>query len=221
MYLYSVCCTLIGFQVVALLAGEEATTTTIRWALLLMAKNEIIQQRVHEEIDRVIGDREPNFELKSQLPFTESVINEVQRFGSINPLVPHVVRSLVSIDGFELPVGTIVFGNLYAIQHDQRVWPDAEHFNPEANFPISVSSDEERMVLARRMCSFLPFSVGKRSCLGEMLARQELFIYFVGIMQRFRVTASPEHSLPSEHLGTHGITRAPMAYKVLFIRRQV
>ena len=126
------------------------------------------------------------------------------RFGSIVPLAPHVVMSPVIIGDFELPLDTIVLGNLYAILHDPKVWPDAEHFNPEANFPTAVSSDEERELLACRMQSFIPFSVGKRACLGETLARQELFIFFVGLMQRFRVAASPEHPLSSDHLGTHG-----------------
>lgn len=104
------------------------------------------------------------------MPYTESVINEALRFGTIIPLPPHVVRSPVKIEGFNLPIGTIVFGNLYAILHDPKVWPDADHFNPEANFPTAVSNDEEREALARRMQSFIPFSVGKRVCLGETLA---------------------------------------------------
>ena len=184
-----------------------------------MAKNGTIQEKVHEEIDRVIGDSEPTFEFKSRVPFTESVLNEILRFCSIVPLAPHVVERPVVIDDFELPVGTIVLGNLYAILHDQRVWPDADNFNPEANFPTALSCDKERKAVEHRMQNFIPFSVGKRICLGETLARQELFIFFVGLMQRFRVAASPEHQLPSEHLGTHGITRAPMAYKVVFIKR--
>ena len=203
-----------------IVAGEETTSTALRWALLLLAKNDTIQKKVHEEIDRVIGDSEPNFECKSRLPFTESVLNEVLRFGSIVPLAPHVVERPVVIGAFKLPVGTIVLGNLYAILHDPNVWPDADHFNPETNFPIAVSSDEEREAFARRMQNFIPFSVWKRLCLGETLARQELFIFFVGLMQRFRVAASPEHPLPAEYLGTHGITRAPMKFKVFFIGRR-
>lgn len=153
------------------------------------------------------------------MPYTESVLNEVMRFGSIVPLAPHVVLSPVCIEGFQLPVGTIVLGNLYAILHDPKVWPDADHFNPEANFRTSVSSEEDQEAISRRMQNFIPFSIGKRMCLGETLARQELFIFFVGIMQRFIVDASPEYPLPSEHLGTHGITRAPMSYKIQIIRR--
>ena len=201
-------------------AGQETTSTTLRWLLLLLAKYPVVQQRVFDEIDRVVEHREPNYAHRAQMPYTDSVLNEAMRFGSIVPLAPHVVVSPVTIGDFELPVDTIVLGNLYAILHDPKVWPDAEHFNPEANFPTAVSSDEERELLACRMQSFIPFSVGKRVCLGETLARQELFIFFVGLMQRFRVAASPEHPLPSGYLGTHGITRAPMAFKVLFIRRR-
>ena len=201
------------------IAGQETTSTSIRWALLLIAKNQNVQQLVHEEIDQVVRDREPNSADRAQMPYTESVLDEVLRFAAIFPIIPHIVVSPVTIGGFELPVDTIVLGNLYGIMHDPNVWPDPNHFNPEANFPTAVSSDEVREAFARRMQSFIPFSVGKRVCLGETLARQELFLFFVGLMQRFRVAASLEHPLPSEYLGTHGITRAPMAYKLLFIKR--
>lgn len=211
-----------SFNCANITAGRETTSSALRWILLLLAKNPVIEQRVHDEIDRVVGDREPSYEMKAKMPYTESVINEALRFGTIIPLPPHVVRSPVKIEGFNLPIGTIVFGNLYAILHDPKVWPDADHFNPEANFPTAVSNDEEREALARRMQSFIPFSVGKRVCLGETLALQELFIFLVGVMQRFRVVASPKHPLPSERIGTNGaVTREPMAFKVLFDRRSL
>ena len=202
------------------IAGQETTSTSILWALLLIAKNQNVQQLVHEEINQVVRDREPNSADRAQMPYTESVLNEVLRFAAIFSIIPHTVVSPVTIGGFDLPVDTIVLGNLYGIMHDPNVWPDPDHFNPEANFPTAVFSNEEREALARRMQCFIPFSVGKRVCLGETLSRQELFIFFVGLMQRFRLVASAEHPLPSEHLGTHGITRAPMSYKLLFIRRR-
>ena len=200
-------------------AGQETTSTSLRWALFLLAKNKKVQQLVQEEIDCVIGDREPNSADKTQMPYTESVLNEVLRFAAIVPMTPHVVESPVEVNGYELPVGTIIFGNLYAILHDPNVWPDADHFNPEANFPTAVLSDEEREALARRMQNFIPFSVGKRVCLGETLARQELFIFFVGLMQRFRVAEHPDHPLSEEQLGTKGVTRAPLPHVLQFVRR--
>ena len=200
-------------------AGQETTSTSLRWALFLLAKNQKVQQLVQEEIDHVIGDREPNWVDRTQMPYTESVLNEILRFAAIVPLTPHTVESPVEVNGYELPVGTIIFGNLYAILHDPNVWPDANHFNPEANFPTAFSSYEEREALACRMQSFIPFSVGKRVCLGETLARQELFIFFVGLMQRFRVAEHPDHPLPEEQLGTKGLTRAPVPYLLQFVRR--
>lgn len=199
-------------------AGNETTSTSLRWALLLMAKYPDIQKRVQEEIERAIGGREPVYADKPKMPFTESVMNESMRFAAIVPLAPHRVVSPVQIDGYELPVDTYVLGNLYAVQHDPRVWPDPDHFNPEANFPTNVPDDQKEKV-AERLEHFIPFSIGKRVCLGETLARQEYFIFFVGLMQRFSINAHPDHPLPSEYIGTHGTTRTPLDYKLVFQRR--
>ena len=57
------------------IAGQETTSTSIRWALLLIAKNQDVQQLVHEEIDRIVGVREPNSADRAQMPYTESVLN--------------------------------------------------------------------------------------------------------------------------------------------------
>ena len=59
------------------------------------------------------------------------------------------MESPVVIDGYELPVRTIVLGNLYAILHDQRVWPDADNFNPKANFLTAVSRENEWKAMAQ------------------------------------------------------------------------
>ena len=64
-----------------------------------------------------------------------------------------------------------------------------------------------------------PFGVGKRVCLGEALARQELFVFFVGLMQRFEISAHSKHPLPDVRLGLCGIARGPLPFKLVFKRR--
>ena len=66
---------------------------------------------------------------------------------------------------------------------------------------------------------FNPFGIGKRVCLGETLSRQGLFVFFVGLMQRFEISAHPDHPLPDVRLGKSGLSRAPMPFKLIFKRR--
>lgn len=200
-------------------AGQETTSTSLRWGLLMMAKHPHIQKRVQDEIDAGIGHREPLYEDRLQLPFTESVMHESMRFTTTVPLAPHRVMSPVQIDGYDLPVGTYVIGNLYAMLHDPKVWPDPDHFNPDANFPINVKDEAEKEKLNARLESFIPFSVGKRMCVGDTLARQEFFIIFVGLLQHFTIAADPSKPLPSEYIAPNGTTRVPLPHKLVFQRR--
>ena len=187
------------------------------WTLLLVAKHPEVQRRAFEEVVRTIGSREPSIDDRPAMPYVESVLNEVLRFANPIPLSPHRVLTPVKMSGgYELPADTLVIGNLYAVLHDPNVWPDADHFNPEANFPLGASVEE----CERRSSHLISFGVGRRTCIGESLARHQLFLFLVGLLQHFEIGEHPAHPLPSEQLGTNGVTRAPLPYKLRFRRRR-
>lgn len=115
----------------------------------------------------------------------------------------------------EVAPDSVMIMNLYGIHRDPLVWPDPDHFNPDANFPIE---SEKYAVLKRSRDHMVAFGGGKRACLGESLARQELLLFFVGIMQRFSIKPSSDRPLPSEHISRAGLTRAPLPFWLRFIR---
>ena len=87
--------------------------------------------------------------------YTEAVLYEVQRLGSIAPFgLPHMADEDVTICGYLIPAGTMVLANIYGLHHDKRYWEDADTFNPER---FLDSSGE----LAARQEAFMPFSVGE------------------------------------------------------------
>ncbi|XP_037683009.1 cytochrome P450 2J2-like isoform X2 [Choloepus didactylus] len=88
-------------------AGTETTSTTLRWALLYLAINPEIQEKVQAEIDREIGhSQQPSIADRERLPYTNAVIHEVQRMGNIIPLnVPREVVADTTVAGYYLPKG--------------------------------------------------------------------------------------------------------------------
>ncbi|KAJ8366380.1 hypothetical protein AAFF_G00356110 [Aldrovandia affinis] len=165
-------------------AGTDTTATTLRWGLLLMAKYPHIQDRVQEELDRILGERDPRVEDRRTLPYTDAVIHEIQRLANILPMsLPHTTSCDVTFQGFFIKKGTVVFPLLTSVLRDESEWETPHTFNP-AHF-----LDEDGHFKKRD--AFMPFSAGRRACLGESLARMELFLFFTFLLQRFRFSPPP------------------------------
>uniref|UniRef100_A0A8B9EDX6 Cytochrome P450 2K1-like n=1 Tax=Anser cygnoides TaxID=8845 RepID=A0A8B9EDX6_ANSCY len=87
-------------------AGLETISSTLNWSLLLMLKYPEIQRKVQEEIEQVIGSNPPRIEHRTQMPYTDAVIHEVQRFASILPLdLPHETTTDVILKDYFIPKG--------------------------------------------------------------------------------------------------------------------
>ncbi|MBN3310513.1 CP2G1 protein, partial [Amia calva] len=165
------------------LAGTETTSTTLTFAFMLLAKYPHIQERVQCEIDSVVGgDRAPVMEDRQKLPLTEAVLSETQRLLDLVPLsVPHMATQDIAFRGYCIPQGTVIFPMLHSLLKDKQIWADPPSFNPD-HFLDSQGN-------YRSNPSFLPFSAGKRACVGESLARMELFLFLVSVLQRLTVSA--------------------------------
>lgn len=204
-----------GIMIDLLIAGMETTSTTILWAILLLAKFPAVQQRVYNEIHEVLDDRVPRFADRHKLVYTEAVLHEVQRFASIAPLsIPHVATDTFEVDGFVIPKNAVLIANLYAAHHDEEVWPDPHNFNP-----LNFFDETKRCFVNREY--LVPFAVGRRSCLGEMLALQELFVFFAGLVRSFRFSESTQFPLPDVHESTITATRSPKKFKIDATLRKV
>ena len=136
-------------------AGSETTVTTLRWALLFMFHNPLVQQKVHAEIDRVIGSqRQITCSDTTNLPYTMAVISEVQRLGDIVPLsVPHMNIEDTTLRGYYIPARTTVLVNLHGVHYDPRYWEKPQEFKPERFL------DSEGQY--KKPDELIPFSIGR------------------------------------------------------------
>ncbi|KAJ4943250.1 hypothetical protein JOQ06_005754 [Pogonophryne albipinna] len=188
------------------LAGSETTSKTLQWGLIYLINNAQIQDKVHAEIDREIGQsRQPSMADRPNLPYTDAVIHEIQRMGNIVPLNGlRMAAKDTTLGDFVIPKGTSVMPNLTSVLFDKTEWETPDTFNPE-----HFLDAEGKFV---RRDAFLPFSAGKRACLGEGLARTELFLFFVSLLQTFCFSTLDGVQLSTE--GIIGATRTPYPFKI-------
>ncbi|KAJ8414581.1 hypothetical protein AAFF_G00037830 [Aldrovandia affinis] len=165
-------------------AGTESTSSTLRQSLLLMMKYPHIQERIQKEIDEVVGSsRMPSIQDRQNMPYTDAVIHEVQRSMDLTPTsVPHKMMTDTEFKGYCIPEGTMVLPLLTSVLLDPKLWKNPDGFDPE-NF-----LDEKGRF--KKNEAFLVFGLGKRACVGEGLARVELFLFFSSLLQHFTFTGA-------------------------------
>ncbi|XP_053403116.1 cytochrome P450 2D15-like [Mercenaria mercenaria] len=141
------------------MAGIDTSRFTLSGAILHMVAFPDIQEKVQEEIDRVVGrDRLPGINDRPNFGYTEAVLHESMRLGTVVPLgLPHKTMGDTEVDA----------------------WDDVDRFIPERYL-------DENGKLGPKPKNWLPFSAGKRVCLGEFVAKPELHLIFACLMQRYK-----------------------------------
>ncbi|KAL3887165.1 hypothetical protein ACJMK2_027115 [Sinanodonta woodiana] len=192
--------------------GSETTATSIRWILLHFLHFPEIQKKCFEEIDQVVGrERLPQLIDKEHLPYLEATIMETLRVYPVAPLaVPHAVSKEIIFRGYRIPQGTTVLVNLESVLRDPSTFKDPDVFRPERYLDAEghITKPEE----------YIPFSIGRRVCLGESVARMELFLFLAALIQKFEFLPVAGESLPTRK-GILGITYSPVPFLIRAVRR--
>ncbi|MXQ94334.1 hypothetical protein E5288_WYG001198 [Bos mutus] len=196
-----------------LFAGTETTSTTLRYGLLILMKYPEVEEKLHEEIDRVIGpSRIPAVKDRLDMPYLDAVVHEIQRFIDLIPSnLLHKATQDTVFRGYVIPKGTVIIPTLDSVLYDRQEFPEPEKFKPEhflnENGKFKYSDH------------FKAFSAGKRVCVGEGLARMELFLLLAAILQHFNLKSLVDPKDIDLSPIAIGFGKIPPRYKLCLIPR--
>ncbi|XP_077801017.1 cytochrome P450, family 2, subfamily C, polypeptide 43 isoform X7 [Macaca mulatta] len=192
-------------------AGTETTSTTLRYALLLLLKHPEVAAKVQEEIEHVIGrNRSPCMQDRSRMPYTDAVVHEIQRYIDLLPTsVPHAVTCDVKFRNYLIPKGTTILISLTSVLRDNKEFPNPEMFDPRHFLDEGGNFKNSNY--------FMPFSAGKRICVGEALARMELFLFLTSILQNFNLKSLVDLKDLDTTPVFNGFVSVPPIYQLCFI----
>uniref|UniRef100_A0A7E4W8B1 CYtochrome P450 family n=1 Tax=Panagrellus redivivus TaxID=6233 RepID=A0A7E4W8B1_PANRE len=184
------------------LAGQETTATTLAWLFIYVIKNPEVQKKCQAELDEFVGDRIVTLDDKVNLNYVNATVAEAQRLCNLVPInVPHRTTRDVEIMGHKIPKHTVIMNQISTVMHDERYFPDAKSFKPERFL------DEKGKFYAPP--ELMPFSVGKRACLGEGLARLELFLFTANALNQLQFGEIPGKPISGERIVAGTTAPAP------------
>ncbi|XP_046556081.1 cytochrome P450 2C31-like [Haliotis rubra] len=194
-------------------AGMDTSRFTLLWTLLALAEHPDIQNKLHSEIDDALGERQfPSVSDRSSLPYTDAVLHESMRHHTVVPSgLPHKALCDTKVGGYDIPKGTTLVINHYALHQDPEQWSDPHIFNPDRFL-------DQNGKMATKPESWLPFSAGRRVCLGESVAKPELHLLLAGIMRHFKVSLPPGAKVNTEPRGG-SFANVPQDYELTFESR--
>jgi cytochrome P450 len=186
------------------LAGHETTANALTWTWVLLARHPEVEQRLHAEIDAVLGQQPPSAADATRLPYTRAVLAESMR---LYPPAWTMGRRAVADyrwAGHDIPAGSLILMSQWIVHRDPRFWPDPERFDP-ARWMSEAPS--------RPRYAYFPFGGGNRVCVGESFAWAEGILVLATIAQRWRIRIDRSHPVEPQPLITlrtrHGVKATP------------
>ncbi|OEL23555.1 Isoflavone 2'-hydroxylase [Dichanthelium oligosanthes] len=157
-------------------AGTETTSSTTEWAMSLLLNHPEALKKAQAEIDAAVGtSRLVTADDVSRLAYLQCIINETLRLYPAAPLLlPHVSSADCKVGGYDVPSGTMLLVNVYAIHRDPAVWEDPAEFRPER---FEGGAAEGRLLMS--------FGMGRRKCPGEPLALRTVGLVLGTLIQCF------------------------------------
>ncbi|MFJ9453504.1 cytochrome P450 [Kitasatospora sp. NPDC101447] len=169
-----------------MLAAHHTTGVAVSWTLHLLGAHPEETGRVTEELDRVLGDRAaPDHADLRHLPYLGMVLRESLRRYPPGPYGARRTAGPLTVGGYLIPAGAVVFYPFWAVHLNPAYWPEPERFRPE-RFTPEESAGRPRL-------AWIPFGLGPRGCEGAGLATVEALLLLAVLLKRFRFRPVPGH----------------------------
>ena len=166
--------------------------------------------------NKVVGrGQTPRLHHKERLHYTSAVLHESMRISCVvYNAVNHCTSEEMTVGDYKIPKGSVVIPSLMNILLDPEYFENPYEFNPERFLNENGEFEPDEHVI--------PFSTGKRICLGKSLAEKEFFLFFTGIMNKFDINPVPNNLLPSYHMKDYyaaTIVRSPPTFDLILTHR--
>jgi len=193
-----------------LMAGTETTATFLKWLILFLTLHQDVQDKCRAEIDAILCSSNCCVADKSRLPYVQATMAEVLRLGCLTAFGALKCTTIeTTVEGYTFPSGSLFVANLEYIMVDPDNFSEPQLFKPERFVDqngIFTKNDK-----------FVPFGIGKRACMGEQLAQQEMFLFTVNLLQRMKFLPPKSHSPPDPANYTSNLTKIPQNFFVRFV----
>ncbi|XXG59493.1 hypothetical protein AAC387_Pa04g1568 [Persea americana] len=147
------------------LAETDTTFSTLTWAMTELMRNPRVMKKAQDEVRRIVGEKKTvDEEDVHQMEYLHLVLKEVLRVHpSVPLLVPRECTEQCKINGYDIPLKTRIFINVWALMRDQELWRNPDEFWPERFADTSFDFKGQNL-------QYIPFGSGRRICPGIFFA---------------------------------------------------
>nr|ATW72312.1 cytochrome p450 CYP4EC3 [Brachionus calyciflorus] len=192
--------------------GHDTTAVSLAWTLLLLAENKDIQEKVQQEIDENLAHTNKHLtsdDLK-KLKYLECVIKESLRLYPSAPFIGRSITEDCEIAGHKFKRNDPVLIAICAIHRDEKFFPDPERFDPDRFLNENLFSNHP-------YC-YIPFSAGRRNCIGQKFAQMELKIVLIHLLRKFNISSMTrlENVIKVSELTLHALDDVEVYFETRF-----
>ena len=168
-----------------LIAGYETTSNAMSWTWYLLSQHPEVEDCLHQELDRVVGDRSPTMADFEALRLTQNVIRESLRLYPPLWIIWRRTLENYTLNGYVAPAGSLVLMCQYLTHRDKRYFPEPLRFNPER------WTEEFREHLPK--FAYFPFGGGSRQCIGDRFGFMEAVLVVATIARKWKLRLAAGH----------------------------